>query len=193
MSAKSHFFIESGGFPAQLPGQGFGPQSETVFNLTSRFSLGAPKKAYSICKGIVLVQPQTGNDDKVNLILRPYNQPFPGLNIKYFVYRGLQKSDFFTTDSEPLIIPKNNSTSDFINKINDDFKAFYEGQKQADGTPIDIPFKAEFIAYEKPVANPDPNDLALLLATPLSDFFLKNQSLKQKIILKKNSILLNYL
>ncbi|WP_426485533.1 hypothetical protein [Flavobacterium sp. 2] len=180
MSAKSHFFIESGGFPAQLSVQGFGPQSETVFNLTSRFSLGAPKKAYSICKGVVLVQPQTGNPDKVNLILRPYNQPFPGLNIKYFVYRGLQKSDFFTNDEYPLVIPKSSATSDFINKINDDFKAFYEGQKQADGTPVDIPFKAEFIAYEKPVTNPDPNDLALLLSTPLSDFFFKESKFETK-------------
>ena len=85
MSAQSHFFIESGGFPQQQEAQGFGPKSETVFNLTSRFTLDAPKKAYSICKGVVLVQPQSGNNEKVNLILRPYKQPFPGLNIKYFV------------------------------------------------------------------------------------------------------------
>ncbi|WP_286971070.1 hypothetical protein [Flavobacterium sp. UBA4854] len=172
MSAKSHFFIESGGFPAQLSGQGFGPKSETVFNLTSRFTIGnESKKAFSICKGVVLVQPQTGNPDKVNLILRPYNQPFPGLNIKYFVYRGLQKSDFFTTDSEPLIIPKSTSTSDFINKINDDFKAFNEGRKEADGTPIPVPpFTAKFIGYEK--EKDDDNDNGTLLI-PLSDFFFK--------------------
>ncbi|PIF60068.1 hypothetical protein [Flavobacterium sp. 2] len=165
MSAKSHFFIESGGFPEQLSGQGFGPQSETVFNLTSRFTLGAPKKAFSICKGVVLIQPQTDNDTKVNLILRPYTQPFPGLNIKYFVYRGLQKSDFFTTNSEPLIIKKSSSTSDFINKINDDFKAFHEGRKEADGTPISVPpFTTKFIGY----------DAALTDTTiQLSDFFFK--------------------
>ncbi|WP_338840973.1 hypothetical protein [Flavobacterium ginsenosidimutans] len=174
MSAKSHFFIESGGFPAQLSGQGFGPQSETVFNLTSRFSLDAPKKTFSICKGVVLVQPQTGNPNKVNLILRPYKQPFPGLNIKYFVYRGLQKSDFFTTDSEPLIITKSSSTSDFINKINDDFKAFHEGRVKKEGetvTPIPVPpFTAKFIGYEKEKEDDD-NDGTLLI--PLSDFFFK--------------------
>ncbi len=174
MSAKSHFFIESGGFPAQLSGQGFGPQSEAVFNLTSRFSLDAPKKAFSICKGVVLVQPQTGNPDKVNLILRPYNQPFPGLNIKYFVYRGLQKSDFFSTDSEPLIIAKSSSTSDFINKINDDFNAFHEGRVKEEGetvTPIPVPsFTAKFIGYEKE-KDDDDNDGTLLI--PLSDFFFK--------------------
>ncbi|WP_035644726.1 hypothetical protein [Flavobacterium sp. ASV13] len=168
MSAKSHFFIESGGFPAQLSDQGFGPQSETVFNLTSRFSLGAPKKAYSICKGIVLVQPQTGNPDKVNLILRPYNQPFPGLNIKYFVYRGLQKSDFFTNDADPLVIKNEGSYSDFIDKINIDFKAFHEGRVEKNGetvTPIPVPaFTAKFIGYDK-----DLTDTTI----SISDFFFK--------------------
>lgn len=166
MSAKSHFFIESGGFPAQLSAQGFGPQSETVFNLTSRFTIGtAPKKAFSICKGVVLVQPQTDNDTKVNLILRPYTQPFPGLNIKYFIYRGLQKSDFFTQDSIPLIIKKSTSTSDFINKINEDFDAFYQDLKEDDGTPISPPpFLTEYIGYDENVT-----DLSILL----SDFFFK--------------------
>ncbi|KAF2342838.1 hypothetical protein [Flavobacterium tistrianum] len=174
MSAKSHFFIESGGFPAQLSAQGFGPQSETVFNLTSRFSLDAPKKAFSICKGVVLVQPQTGNPDKVNLFLRPYNQPFPGLNIKYFVYRGLQKSDFFTTDSEPLIIAKSSSTSDFINKINEDFNAFHKDRVKKEGettTPIPVPpFTAKFIGYEKEKEDDATNGTLLI---PLSDFFFK--------------------
>lgn len=165
MSAKSHFFIESGGFPAQLSGQGFGPQSETVFNLTSRFSLGAPKKAFSICKGVVLIQPQTGSNDKVNLILRPYNQPFPGLNIKYFVYRGLKKSDFFTNAAEPLVIKNEGSYSDLIDKINIDFKAFHEGRKEADGTPINVPpFTAKFIGYDTTLTD---------TTIPLSDFFFK--------------------
>lgn len=173
MSAKSHFFIESGGFPTQLSGQGFGPQSETVFNLTSRFSLDAPKKAFSICKGVVLVQPQTGNPDKVNLILRPYNQPFPGLNIKYFVYRGLQKSDFFTNDAEPLVKKNEGSYSDFIDKINIDFNAFHEGRVKKEGkttTPIPVPpFTAKFIGYEKE----KDDDINGTLLIPLSDFFFK--------------------
>lgn len=168
MSAKSHFFIESGGFPTQLPGQDFGPQSETVFNLTSRFTLGVPKKAYAICKGVVLVQPQTGNPDKVNLILRPYNQPFPGLNIKYFIYRGLQKSDFFTDDAEPLVKKNEGSYSDFIDKINIDFNAFHEGRVKKEGettTPIPVPpFTAKFIGYDATLTD---------TTIQLSDFFFK--------------------
>jgi len=174
MSAKSHFFIESGGFPAQLSSQGFGPQSETVFNLTSRFSLDAPKKAFSICKGVVLIQPQTGNPDKVNLILRPYNQPFPGLNIKYFVYRGLQKSDFFTDDTEPLVKKNEGSYSDFIDKINIDFNAFHKDRVKKEGettTPIPVPpFTAKFIGYEKEKDDDITNGI---FSIPLSDFFFK--------------------
>ncbi|MDP5201113.1 hypothetical protein [Flavobacterium sp. DG2-3] len=178
MSAQSHFFIESGGFPQQQPAQGFGPKSETVFNLTSRFTLDTPKKAFSICKGVVLVQPQTGNDDKVNLILRPYKQPFPGLNIKYFVYRGLKKSDFFHKDSNDnnLVTQKTSSSSDFITKINDDFEDFYN-----ENTSIEKPlFKSGFIGYNEPAQDPDPNNLALLLSTPLSDFFFKESKFETK-------------
>lgn len=166
MSVQSHFFIESGGFPQQQSEQGFGPQSETVFNLTSRFTIGnIPKKAFAICKGVVLIQPQTDNAEKVNLILRPYNQPFQGLNIKYFVYRGLQKSDFFTDGQEPLIIKETTSTSDLINKINKDFDAFYQEHKNDDGTLISPPpFLTKYIGYDENVTD---------LSISLSDFFFK--------------------
>lgn len=159
MSAQSHFFIESGGF-TQSQEQAFGPVSSAKFNLTSRFTLESPKKAYSICKGIVLIQPQENPENgKVNLILRPYSQPFPGLNIKYFVYRGLKKSDFFIKDSEYKIISKTDQTSDFINKINEDFDAFYQ-----ETTAITKPsFKAGYIGYDEK-AN---------VETLLSDYFFK--------------------
>jgi len=173
MSAQSHFFIESGGFPQQQEAQGFGPKSETVFNLTSRFTLDAPKKAFSICKGVVLVQPQSGNNEKVNLILRPYKQPFPGLNIKYFVYRGLKKSDFFKKDQngKDVIIESISSTSDFIIKINNDFNDFY-----AENTAIEKPsFLASYIGYE----DQDEDDESVL-KTPLSDFFFKESKFETK-------------
>jgi hypothetical protein len=120
-------------------------------------------KAFSICKGVVLVQPQTGTIDKVNLILRPYKQPFPGLNVKYFIYRGLRKSDFFTTEPAPNITT---GTSDFIIKINEYFDAFYTGElKDAAGNVISKPlFTAKFIGYD-----PTISDTKLL-----SDIFFKN-------------------
>lgn len=173
MSAQSHFFIESGGF-TQSQEQAFGPVSTSEFNLTSRFSLNSPQKAYCICKGVVLIQPQTGNPNKVNLILRPYKQPFPGLNIKYFIYRGLQKSDFFTADTDPLIIKNEGTYSDFIDKINIDFKAFHEGRKVKNGetvTEIPVPpFTASHIGYTPAV--PD--------STLLSNFFFKESEFEDK-------------
>jgi hypothetical protein len=165
MSVQSHFFIESGSF-TQKNEQSFGPVSKTKFRLTSKFTLTGPKKAFAICKGVILLQPQTGAEkDKVNLILRPYTQPFPGLNIKYFVYRGLQRSDFFTSDSAPKIIKKTGSTSDFINKINEDFEAFHKERKDDKGNAIDIPdFTAQYIGYDTAVTD---NTI------PLSNYFFK--------------------
>ena len=165
MATTSHFFTESGGF-TQSPAQSFGPVNDTEFNLTSKFSVATPQKAYSICKGVVLVQPQTVDPTKVNLILRPYKQPFKGLNVKYFIYRGLQKSDFFTTDGDPLIKSSSTGTpSDFIRKINIDFDAFHGGRKEADGTPIaPPPFTAKYIGYDESITD---------LTIPLSSFFFK--------------------
>lgn len=165
MATTSHFFTESGGF-TQSPAQSFGPVNDTEFNLTSKFSVATPQKAYSICKGVVLVQPQTADPTKVNLILRPYKQPFKGLNVKYFIYRGLQKSDFFTTDGDPLIKSSSTGTpSDFITKINIDFDAFHGGRKDADGTPIaPPPFTAKYIGYDESITD---------LTIPLSSFFFK--------------------
>lgn len=173
MSTQSHFFIESGG-PQQLPDQAFGPVSETEFRLTSKFTLpqNVTKKAFSICKGVVLVQPQETDPQtpvtKVNLILRPYKQPFPGLNVKYFIYRGLQLDDFFIQGiNGPEILAHNPEVnSDFINKINIDFKAFHEGRKDEQGNVIDpIPaFTAKYIGYDESITD---------LTIPLAAFFFK--------------------
>lgn len=105
----SHFFIQSPSTLTQTVAQGFGPSSATEFNVTSRFAFTAKTKAFAVCKGLVLVQPNGTN--LVNVILKPYKQPIPGLNIKYFVYRGLSKDEFFTTATSPTVIPKTPTTS----------------------------------------------------------------------------------
>ncbi|MCD0470485.1 hypothetical protein [Flavobacterium sp. JAS] len=163
MSATSHFFTESGGF-TQSQAQSFGPVNDAEFNLTSKFSVATPQKAYSICKGVVLIQPQTGNSNKVNLILRPYKQPIKGLNVKYFIYRGLQKSDFFTAGT--INSSNTGTSSDFITKINADFNAFHGDRKAQDGvTPLPIPpFTAKYIGYDESITD---------LSIPLSAFFFK--------------------
>lgn len=153
---NSHFFTDPNAL-SQVAGQAFGPAGEDEFWLTTRFTVSAAK-AFAICKGVVLVQPQTGSANLVNLILRPYEQPITGFNIKYFVYRGLKKSDFFIGDK---VLPTATGTSDFITKINNSFASFYNSVSPGQPLPD---FLAKYIGYD-PATQAD----ALLL----SDFFFK--------------------
>lgn len=157
---KSHFFIPSGSF-TQSQAQGFGIANENTFRITSSFSVTAATKAFSICKGVVLVQPQAGSESsKVNLILRPFVQPFSGLNVKYFIYRGLQKSDFFTPQNIVKTLASNDS--DFVKKLWTDYNDFYDGEDQPS-------FAANLIGYEPSV----PGNIHL------SDLFFKKSILTE--------------
>lgn len=125
--------------------QAFGPvlppSASDKFRLTSKFtSSGA--KAYAPCKGVVLVQPQTGNAEAVNLIIRPYTQPISGLNIKYFIYRGLSKASFFTGEQ---VLAATESTSEFINKINTSFISFHQSSSPEEVIPV---FLARYIGFD---------------------------------------------
>src|SRR5262249_29426112 len=74
----------------------FGPvsgASDTQFQVTSvhRPAASTTPNAYAVCDGLVLVQ-DAGND-LVNLVLKPTQQPpFAFPKIKFFIYRGIQKS-----------------------------------------------------------------------------------------------------
>ncbi len=164
----AYFFIDQNGF-TQSTNQSFGPvlnNEVNEFRVTSKFSCTTARLAYAICKGVVLVQPQTGNSNRVNLILRPYKQPFPGLNISYFVYRGLRKADFFSTNTIPEVIPAISTASDLVKKINADFDAFYsEDLFDENGTLMPKPaFEAKYIGYDPSIPS----------ATFISDLFFKN-------------------
>lgn len=136
-SPESHFFTDPS-VMTQSEAQIFGPIDDREFRLTTKFN--APgAKAFAICKGIVLIQPQAGSVDKVNLILRPYTQPITGFNIKYFIYRGLDKSSFFSADQ---VIEKSETSSDLIKRVNKDFISFH--QKGNDAVP---PFLAKYLGY----------------------------------------------
>jgi hypothetical protein len=149
----SYFFTDPASV-SQTAAQAFGPVSENEFNLTAKFtSTGA--QAFAICKGVVLIQPQGVGSEVVNLILRPYEQPINGLNIRYFVYRGLKKSDFFSGDN---VLAVGDNVSDFIKKINKSFADFYHNEN--------VPaFLAKYIGF-------DPTHQAANL--PLDQFFFKD-------------------
>jgi hypothetical protein len=147
----SHFFTDPASVN-QSAAQAFGPISENEFNLTAKFS-STGAQAFAICKGVVLVQPQAG--EVVNLILRPYEQPINGLNIRYFIYRGLKKSDFFNGEN---VLADGNDVSGFIKGINKSFAGFYKNENVP-------PFLAKYIGF-------DPTNQGANL--PLDQFFFKN-------------------
>lgn len=138
----SHFFTDPSAF-TQSGAQAFGPVSENEFRLTSGFAISfTGTKAFAICTGTIFIQPQSGSVGKVNVILRPYNQPVQGFNIRYFVYRGLQLSDFFDGANVKAASP---TASDFINKINSVFSEFYASTEPGQSAPA---FLAKYIGYE---------------------------------------------
>lgn len=150
---KSHFLTDPASIN-QTTDQAFGPVSETKFNITAKFtSTGA--QAYAVCKGVVLVQPQGVGSEVVNLILRPYEQPINGLNIRYFIYRGLKKSDFFNGEN---VLADGDNVSGFIKNINKSFAGFYKNENVP-------PFLAKYIGF-------DPTHQAVDL--PLDQFFFKD-------------------
>lgn len=124
---ESFFFLEKGvSFNAQGPNEKFGisgPDANTVFRTTSKIT-GYTNKIYTICRGQILLQPCGTDATKVNVILKPFNQPIKGLAIKYFIYRGLNKSDFFDNSTSVINTINSNSTG-FVKQIRDDFSRLY--------------------------------------------------------------------
>ncbi|PPZ90479.1 hypothetical protein C3729_13020 [Cloacibacterium normanense] len=122
----------------------FGKISSIEFSTTSVISFSGVCKVYAICKGQVFLQPMSGagNEGKVNLILRPFKQPINGLAIKYFIYRGLKKSDFF---ADGKLLATNQTESKLVEKVNTEFDNFYKN-KQANEKPI---FLSNFLGYRE--------------------------------------------
>ncbi len=157
-SASAHFFTSLNTL-TQSEAQKFGPVSPDVFRITSSFNANGAK-AIAVCKAVVLVVHQ--NASTVNLVLKPFKQPFPGLNIKYFIYRGLKKSDFFNGDAVA-----SGTASEFIKQIKDDYQVFIDKINNANPpinpAPDILPLTPKSIGY-------DPGFDAEI---PLSDFFYK--------------------
>ncbi|UIR56355.1 hypothetical protein LZQ00_00670 [Sphingobacterium sp. SRCM116780] len=135
---ESHFFTDTNGI-SQTAEQSFGPKDVNTFDVTARFS-STGGMAYALCKSVVFIQPQEGNSQLVNLILRPYQQPITGLNIRYIVYRGLRRQDFFTGE---LVLPPTAAQTDFIRKVNKSFDDFYEQTKSEKPT-----FETKYIGFD---------------------------------------------
>lgn len=138
---ESQFYVETAvtfGNPTS-----FGKISSTEFSTTSVISFSGVCKVYAICKGQVFLQPMSGagNEGNVNLILRPFKQPINGLAIKYFIYRGLKKSDFF---ADGKLLATSQTESKLVDKVNTEYDNFY---KNRDDKPEF--FLASFLGYRE--------------------------------------------
>lgn len=146
LQAVSHFFLEDSTF-SQTEADSFGAKTTTTFATTAKVSFSGTKKVYSICQGQIFIQPQTGSTDKVNVILKPYKQPINSIPIKYIIYRGLDKSDFFTAiqhegNSRFQIAGSDSTGTGFVQYIWKEFNKFYTN------APGNIPvFLEEFIGF----------------------------------------------
>lgn len=169
--AKFHFFTDIDLLNLQLDTQAFGPvkgSETTQYRVTSLHSASSNPNAYAVCKGKVLVQPDIENENLVNIILKPLDQPFKGIVIKYIVYRSLKKEDFIdgidALSGEIEIIKNGNidSATDFIKSI---WKEYKDLNNLADDTVE--PFFAKWIGYSEDI---------LLESKNLDDYFFKVSS-----------------
>lgn len=163
---ESFFFLEKDKTYSQTVANKFGivgTGTLSTFRTTSKITYTG--KVFTICQGQVFIQPTTGDPNKVNVVLKPFSQPIKGLAIKYIVYRGLTKSDFFTTDGK--VQQSGSSATGFINHVRDEFQNFY-GSNGANTTPPQ--FLAEFLGYPNATApaNQQQNELDLV-----DDYFYK--------------------
>lgn len=104
-------------------------------------NIDTPVKVYAICNGEILIQPMKGSEDKVNLILKPSTNYTP-LKIKYFIYRGVRKSDLLNQNSVIKIDDSNTIQPDFLKNLWKVFERF-------NGISSITDFPASLIGYEE--------------------------------------------
>ncbi|PWK72915.1 hypothetical protein LX99_04245 [Mucilaginibacter oryzae] len=112
-----NYFIAETDLPEQNSEQSYGPISSTAYRVTSLFSGSEDLMAYAVTDGEVFIVEQDDQENRVNLILKPSSLPF-GIPVRYFIYRGLLKSDFLDqNNSYNGIRPMSTDDSDFIKKL----------------------------------------------------------------------------
>src|SRR5690554_4293343 len=121
---SSHFFVDhtnlSNPVLANLVTDAFGPvedanntnRKQNEYRVTSFIRTATTSKVFAICDGHLLIQPNSDDSSKINLILRP-SASYAPFKIKYFIYRGVNKSDLI--DGNNLKDYETNSP-DFLQK-----------------------------------------------------------------------------
>ena len=130
------FFFTDGSYN-QMADQKFGVVSSSQYRGTTK--LNCTGKIFTLCQGQIFIQPQAGND-KVNVVLKPFKQPINQIPIKYIIYRGLDKNNFFTGEN---IAGSEDSGTEFCQYIWKEFNKFY-GVEDPEEQPE---FLAKFIGF----------------------------------------------
>lgn len=142
---RLHAFADMARLREQSAEDSFGPKSDNLFRLTSRFRSVdvASVTAYAVTRGLVLVQPV--DDTFVNLVLRPLEQTaLGGIRVKYFIYRGLLKENFVGVDATKLIPEDDDNATEFIKSLYE----YDERLSSALGVTATTPLPARVIGYD---------------------------------------------
>lgn len=144
---------------SQAGGKGFGPVSADVYRVTSSFTAASNTSAFAAVDGTIFIQ-EGANASLVNLVLKPSTQGINGFTpVKYFIYRGLLRTDFIDSGNAALVTPLNVSTnSDWVTWL-------YGVHNNLNGA---VPFESKALGFdpsnqapgsllEKYFFNPDPN------------------------------------
>lgn len=194
---KSHEFSDML-LLTQAAGNGFGPKAgdETnKFRVTSSFTATSPVNAYAVTSGFVMVQRDANDTDRINLILRPFDQPILGFTpIKYFIYRGLKLSDFLAGTSYTEV--NTASTSEWIQQLLITHNAQNQGgtffSKALGYDPSNQPGPSNIDSY---FFRNDPNFQLPYVArgTQLGQFFITgNNAFGFEIVMSDGSIVADY-
>lgn len=155
----SHFILESGGLICSQQNS-FGPYSSDLFSTTSKITFSGTKTVHAACNGRIFIQPNNSNPDLVNIALKPSKSSFGSFKVLYFIYRGLNKSDFFSGEN---ISGSEESGTEFVKSLWKNFNSFYQNISETS-----IPFKAEMIGF------PGINNPQLDTTVQIASYFNKN-------------------
>ena len=135
MATVSFFTNEASMSANQSAAQCFGPLSDSGGNeryyLENRVPVVSGAPAYAITKGLLIAVANASNTNFLNLVLLPLNATTAGFPIRFFVYRGIQKTSLITA-SNTIPAPDSTWASNNILAI---IKALQDKKNTEEGTP----------------------------------------------------------
>lgn len=137
------FNFTTGNIPTQNDEtKSFGVKSSNKFRVTSSFDITSNQKTFAIMKGAILLQQQTSDPNKVNLILKPLEIPNLKVPVKYIIYRGLNILDFLTSNNITATTTKvKTSGTELLSAIN----AIQQDRAPAEDIPVEALFGNDLI------------------------------------------------